>query len=112
MKTKINAKLDPKFIPLSLVCREMRENTKDNGQDIIVAVERNKGFTYTYKTRIYPDGCGKDEENFLFIERIAKAILWISGGFKIYIAVSKVVGEKIKSAYTKDGLRGFDVTFM
>ena len=36
----------------------MREATKEDGQDIIIAVERNKGYTYTYKTRIYRDGIG------------------------------------------------------
>ena len=112
MKLKVNAKLDPQFEPLSLVCRDMREATKEDGQDIIIAVERNKGYTYTYKTRIYRDGIGKDEENFRFIERIAKSILWVAGGYKIIIAGSKVVGEKIKEAYTDGGLRDFDVHFM
>ena len=112
MKLKVNAKLDPQFIPLALVCREMRENTKDNGQDIVVAVERNKGYTTTYKTRVYKDGTGHDEENFNFIERVAKSLLWVAGGYKIIIAGSDVVGNKIKEAYTVGGLREFDVEFM
>ena len=37
MKLKVNAKLDPNFQPLSLVVREMREATKENGQDVIIA---------------------------------------------------------------------------
>ncbi|MBR3593652.1 MAG: ROK family protein [Clostridia bacterium] len=112
MKLKVNAKLDPKFQPLSLVCRDMREATKENGQDIVIAVERNKGYTTTYKTRIFPDGTGHDEENFRFVERIAKSLLWVAGGYKIIIAGSDVVGEKIKAAYTDGGLRDFDVHFM
>ncbi len=112
MKLKVNAKLDPQFTPLSLVCRDMREATKENGQDIIVAIERNKGYTTTYKTRIYKDGTGHDEENFRFIERIAKSLLWVAGGYKIIIAGSDVVGNKIKEAYTDGGLRDFDVHFM
>ncbi len=112
MKLKVAAKLDPKFTPLSLVCREMREATKEDGQDIIIAIERNKGYTTTYKTRIYKDGTGHDEENFRFIERIAKTLLWVAGGFKIIIAGSETVGKKIKEAYTYGGLRDFDVHFM
>ena len=112
MKLKVNAKLDPKFQPLSIVCREMRENTKENGQDIVVAIERNKGYTTTYKTRIYKDGTGHDEENFRFIERIAKSLLWIAGGYKVIIAGSDVVGAKIKEAFSYGGLRDFDVKFM
>lgn len=112
MKLKVNAKLDPKFQPLSIVVREMRENTKDNGQDIVIAVERNKGYTTTYKTRVYPDGTGHDEENFRFVERIAKSLLWVAGGYKVIIAGSEVVGAKIKEAFSHGGLRDFDVKFM
>ena len=112
MNLKVKAKLDPQFMPLSIVCREMREQTKENGQDIIIAIERNKGYTVTYKTRIFKDNTGHEEENFAFVERMAKALLWVAGGYKIYIAGSNAVGEKIKAAYTYGGLRDFDVHFM
>ena len=112
MNLKVKAKLDPKFQPLSLVCREMREATKEDGQDLIIAIERNKGYTTTYKTRIFKDGIGKDQENFRFVERMVKALLWVAGGYKIYIAGSETVGEKIKEAYSYGGAREFDVKFM
>lgn len=112
MNLKVKAKLDPQFQPLSVVCREMREATKEVGQDIVIAVERNKGYTTTYKTRIYKDGTGHDEENFRFVERIVKSLLWIAGGYKIIIAGSETVGNKIKQAYTMGGLREFDVITM
>ncbi len=112
MKLKVNAKLDPGFMPLSVVCREMREATKENGQDMVIAIERNKGYITTYKTRIYKDGTGYDEENFNFVERMAKSLLWVAGGYRIIIAGSEIVGNKIKEAYTHGGLRDFDVCFM
>ena len=112
MKLKVNAKLDSQFQPLSLICRDMREATREEGQDLVIAIERNKGYTTTYKTRIYKDGTGHDEDNFRFVERMAKALLWVAGGYKIIIAGSPVVGEKIKEAYTYEGLRAFDVNFM
>ena len=76
MKLKIPAKLDAGFEPMSVVCREMREGAVD-GQDIVVAVERNKGYTKVYKTRIYKDNTGHDEINCKFIDRIAKTLLWL-----------------------------------
>ena len=79
MTLKVTAKLDPQFEPLSLVVREMREATKENGQDVIIAAVRNDGYTTTYKTRIFPEGTGRDEENFRFIERIAKSLVWVAG---------------------------------
>ena len=112
MKLKVQAKLDPQFTPLSLVCREMREATKEDGQDIIIAVERNNGYTTTYKTRVFRDGTGHDEENFKFVERIVKSLLWVVGGYKVIIAGSAIVGEKIKAAFCYGGSRDFDVRFM
>ena len=112
MNLKVNAKLDPGFQPLSLVCREMREATANDGQDLVIAIERNKGYTTTYKTRIFRDNTGHDEENFRFVERMTKALLWVAGGYKIIIAGSDIVGAKIKEAYSYGGLRDFDVKFM
>ncbi len=112
MKLKVGARLDPDFTPLALVCREMREATAVCGQDIVIAVERNKGYTTTYKTRIFKDGCGHDEENFKFAERIVKTLLWVAGGYKVIIAGSETVGARIKEAFSHDGLRDFDVRFM
>ncbi len=112
MNLKVKAKLDPKFSPLSVVCRDMRKATEENGQDIVIAIERNKGYTTTYKTRIFCDGTGHDEENFRFVERVTKSLLWVAGGYRIIIAGSEVVGNKIKEAYTNGGLRDFDVHFM
>ena len=112
MKLKVNAKLDPQFAPLSLVCRDMREATKDDGQDLVIAIQRNKGYTVTYKTRVFKDGTGHDEENFNFVERMTKALLWVAGGYKVVIAGSDVIGAKIKEAFSYGGLRDFDVKFM
>ncbi len=112
MKLKVEAALDPKFQPLSVICRDMREATEKDGQDIVIAVERNKGYTSTYKTRIFKDGSGRDDENFNFVERIVKSLLWVAGGYKIIIAGSETVAKRIKEAYTYGGLRDFDVRFM
>ena len=96
MELKIKAKLDAGYAPMALVCKEMREGAAgDAGQDIVIGAERNKGYTTIYKTRIYKDGTGHDEENCKFIDRIAKTLLWVSGGYKLIIAGSPVVGEYI-----------------
>ena len=112
MKLKVQAKLDAGFAPMSLICRKMREATEADGQDIIVAAERNRGYTSVYKTRIYKDNTGHDQENFKFIDRIAKTLLWASGGYKLTIAGSAAVGEYIKAAFSHGGSRDFDVRFM
>ncbi|MDL2286964.1 ROK family protein [Eubacteriales bacterium OttesenSCG-928-G02] len=113
MKLKVESMIDKQFMPLSLVCREMREKTKDNGQDIVIGIERNNGYVSAYKTRIFKDNTGNDELNFHFIERIVKSMLWVRGGYKIILASdNSIVGEKIKQAYTPEGMRSFDYGFM
>ena len=112
MNLKVKAKLDPGYAPMALVCKEMREGAAKDGQDIVIGAERNKGYTTVYKTRIYKDGTGHDEENCKFIDRIAKTLLWVSGGYKLIIAGSPVVGEYIKKTFCYGGTRDFDVRFM
>ena len=110
MKLKVKAILDPYFEPMSLKVREFK-NLKEY-DEIIIGVERNQDELKTYKTKIYKEGTGHDDENYRFIERIVKTLLWISGGYKIIIAGSKYLAEKIKDAYKDKGLRDFDLHFM
>ena len=112
MNLKIEAKLDRGYQPMALVCREMREATATDGQDVVVGVERNKGYTLVYKTRIYKDNTGHDAENCKYIDRIAKTLLWVAGGYKLIIAGSEVVGEYLKKTFCYGGTRDFDVRFM
>ena len=112
MNLKIEAKLDRGYQPMALVCREMREATATDGQDVVVGVERNKGYTLVYKTRIYKDNTGHDEENCKYIDRIAKTLLWVAGGYKLILAGSEVVGEYLKKTFCYGGTRDFDVRFM
>ena len=109
MKLKVNAKLDPQFEPMSVVVREMREATKENGQDVIIAAVRNDEYTTVYRTRIYPEGTGHDEENFRFIERIAKSLVWVAGAYKLVIAGADTVGKRIKEERERLGLSVDDV---
>ncbi|MBO4262545.1 MAG: ROK family protein, partial [Clostridia bacterium] len=51
-------------------------------------------------------------ENNKMAERMIKTILWVVGGYKIYISGDKGVYEYIKNAYTENGIRAFDKGFM
>ncbi len=109
---KVQAKLDKNYAPLALLCRKMREETKEEGQDIVIAAVRDHGYTTVYKTRIHPDGVGRDEENFLFVDRIAKTLLWVSGGFRLVLAGSPACADYLSRTFCYGGTRDFDVRFM
>ena len=105
--------LEPEFKPAILEIRSFNQevNKYPNKQHLIVAVERANGFIYKKEFDILPEGID-DERNTFIVERIIKSILWVVGGFKIYIAGSHIVYNNIKKYYSEGGLRDFDYHFM
>ncbi len=113
MKLKVNAPLDPGFMPMSIVYRDFEAAVKaEGGEKLTIGLERNGGLTSVFTLEVFKDGTGHDEENHEFVERIVKSLLWMRGGFKVIIAGSKVIADKIKADYAKGGAREFDSVFM
>ncbi len=109
----IKAILDPQFQPMVKVVADYRAAVaKEGGVPLVIAVERNKGYVSTYKLDVFKDGSGHDEESYGVVERIVKTLLWVYGGFKVTVAGSKKIYEKIAEAYKKGGARQFDADFM
>lgn len=104
---------DKSFYPMSIKLKEYREAVKKEENKLLkICVERNDGYNYIYELNIFADK-NKGEENFNIVERIVKSILWVVGGYKIYICGDEYVANKIKDAYTlSGGSRAFDVDFM
>ena len=65
-----------------------------------------------FTTCVFKDGTGHDEENHDFVERIVKTLLWARGGYKIIIAGSKLIADRIKEDYLPTGICAFDSQFM
>ena len=112
MNLKYNAPLDPGFQPMEMVLRDFEARVKaEGGQRLCVALERNRGYCERFALDILPDGVD-DELNCAVLERFIKTLLWVYGGWKIYICGSKVIYDHLNAAYRKGGLREFDVWFM
>ena len=105
--------LDKNFYPMIKALSDFDKVVKESGRAVKVTLvaERSGGYNYVYQYDALQDGVN-DQLNFRVAERLAKTILWVVGGYKIYVAGSKSVYEYLKKAYTKDGLRAFDVDFM
>lgn len=103
--------LDKNFKPLSIVLRDFRNEVKNSeNKRLNLCVERNDGYNYIYSLDIFADS-NKNEINYKIVERIIKSILWVVGGYKIYLD-DKYLFERIKADYTEKGKRAFDVDFM
>lgn len=96
--------LDSKFIPARVWNDEF---LKTADKPFCIAVEREDGLIYRVDTFLGAD----DNKNRFYVERKIKTILWVAGGWKVMLAGDHSVYEYIRDAYTRDGLRQFDVDF-
>ncbi len=101
-------KLDPDFIPLLQFNRAFR---KGAAQPLSIAVERSNGQIATYHTAIHGTPEMAEADHY-YIHRLVKTVLWMKGGFRIYISGDKDIYEDIKAAYSVGGNRDFDRDFM
>lgn len=103
---------DKDFQPISEVLRSYREEVSRAPHDVLrICVERNKGYNYCFSLDVYRDE-DKLEISYRVVERMIKAVLWVAGGYKIYICGSDYIYRRIKDDYTATGARAFDVDFM
>ena len=105
--------LDKNFKPMINILNEFKEKVANAESNLVtICLERHQGYNYIYNIDLFKDGTGHDEENYFIVERIIKSLLWIVGGFKVYIKGSKYIYDRIKEAYTLNGSRAFDADFM
>ena len=105
---KHTPKLDTQFIPFG-VWREAY--LKDAKQPISIAVERDQGRVSVHHTCIHgtPEMA---EADYRYVERYVKFLLWSTGGFRVSICGCSALAQRLKAAYTPEGERAFDYTFV
>ena len=100
--------LDPEFIPLLKYNQAFLSDAK---KPVSIAVERADGQMSTHHTFIH----GTEEmfeADCYYIERLVKTILWMKGGFRIYVAGDKAVYEYLTKVYNAGGQQEFDWDYM
>ena len=100
--------LDPEFMPLARYNEAFLENAT---KPISIAVERADGQMAACHTKIHESADMKDANNY-YIDRLVKTMLWLQGGFRVYVAGDKDVYEYLQATYNKGGAREFDWDFM
>ena len=103
---------DKNYYPMIVKLNEFKEEVKNSeNKPFKICVERNKGYNFIYELDIFANE-DKREENYAIVERLIKTILWVAGGYKIYLLGDDYLYERIKADYTLSGARAFDVKFM
>ena len=98
--------LEKEFRPMIIELRKFKEK---GSVPFAICVERQSGYKYRYDLNVMP---GKDAENEEMIERVIKSILWVVGGFKIYLGGNDELVKAMQQVFSYEGARKFDVEFM
>lgn len=100
--------LDSEFMPIGLFNKAF---LKDAKKPVSFAVERANGQMVTVHTFIH----GTEEmaaADAYYADRLVKRLLWMQGGFKVYVSGDEGIYHSLKAAYTASGSRAFDADFM
>ncbi len=100
--------LDPKFIP---TFRFNEEFLKTATQKFDIALERSNEQIAVYKTYIHATK-SMFEADVFYIDRLVKMMLWMKGGFCVYLSGNEAVCTEIAKRYSESGKHKFDFNFM
>ena len=100
--------LDPKFIPLG---KFIEAFLKDAGDPFDVAVERSGGQVAVHRTFVHGTPELFDADVY-YIDRVIKTLLWMKGGFRVYLAGNEAVCRAVREHYSAGGERSFDFDYM
>lgn len=100
--------LDPAFLPLHRFNEAFLAGAK---KPLGIAVERAGGQMASVHTFIHgtPE---MREADLYYAERLVKTLLWMKGGFRVYVSGDTAVCECLKEIYSPKGRQAFDADFM
>ena len=100
--------LDPDFLPIGLFNRAFLKGAR---KPVSFAVERSNGQIAAVHTYIHGTEAMAQADAY-YAERLVKQLLWMQGGFRIYVSGDEAIYCSLKAAYSENGSRAFDADFM
>ena len=100
--------LDPGFVPLYQFNRAFLQDAR---KPLGLAVERADGQVAVCETFIHgtPEMAEADR---YYVDRLVKTMLWMKGGFRIFVRGDGEILRTLQEAYAPGGSRAFDADFM
>ncbi len=108
INTKNLPELDPEFIPLHQFNKAFLSTAK---KPVSIAVERAKGEMACFHTFIHGTEDMKAADCF-YIDRLVKFVLWMKGGFRIYVSGDETIYHYLCDCYRSGGKQEFDWDYM
>ena len=100
--------LDSSYIPLGKFYSAFLSGAE---KPLDIAVERSGGQVAVCRTRIHgtPDMAEADR---YYVERMIKTMLWLYGGFRVYLSGDKDICAAMQEIYSASGNQSFDFDYM
>ena len=103
---------EPGFRPAVLANRAFRADALAQGVPLVIGLERGDGEFSRYETAVFPAGHPRAVENYTYVERLVKFLLWARGGHTVFIGGSEAIAAELRACYAPGGARQFDYVFM
>ena len=100
--------LDPEFIPMGQFNKAFLASAK---KPVSFALERSNGQVAVCNTFLH----GTEEmaqADAYYADRLVKCMLWMKGGYKLYVSGDEEIYRNLKKTYSAQGARAFDADFM
>ncbi len=107
---KYTTHLDTHYRPFAVALAEFEAAVAAAGGRPAVIAVAGAGNVYAYRLSIFREG--HEEENYRIVERLAKALLWIVGGHRIYLYAPAALVERMKAEYAENSVHHKDAEMM
>jgi len=106
--------LDAEFRPAALATRLFRKAARESGNPtaLLLALERSDGSVSRYSWDLLPQKHPEAGQNFFFVERLCKFLLWSRGACRIYFAGPADLCSRLKQHYEQTPTGRFDAEIM
>ncbi len=106
----MKALIDKNFIPMYVALKNHEKSVAaEENKPFSLCIERENGYVHRYDMRVHKKDAMRGYE---VIERVVKTLIYMVGGFRVYVAGDKTVADKLGEDYRVGGVREFDVLFM
>ncbi len=103
-----SAPLDPSFIPLGRFNEAFLQTAT---APLGIALERSGGQMAVIETKIHGTEQRAEADRY-YVRRLIKTMLWLYGGYKIYICGSEAMTEAMREDFGDKGIQDFDFHYM
>ena len=100
--------LDGGFIPIHKFNQAFLRTAK---KPVGIALERKNGEMASVETFIHGTPAMRRADHY-YIERLVKTLLWMKGGFRVYVRGDEDSAEYLRSVYCDGGQQHFDWDYM